>query len=519
MSQLAPLVPSQYSADGQPAISQPSQQRIQNVPTLLQPTVIGGHMHRNFDSLQFSMQRQEPYQTFGQPMSQQTGGRKSGGPEDESNSGREKSKGRALGLATIPNPSDPKEMAYSYSFNQSIARWENFLLSLKEKEAHCSDLNEANKHSDEVYKELKSEFQDLEKDSSDLIFNSLQDNLSSNVHISQLKQVLEQDIIDCEHILSKLGDHFELKIGRHSDAKAFNLAVKSLPQKVSLTNFSCPSFYEFSLQFLNLLSGNPVNPQTYMPVLYDLLSDKNRTEMTSIKITENPLNHEDLFRIILTKHCTSYQTLSLLEYRQRQIGQLSVPVNQSQFRTELEKSRGHIQVINVALSWVKAILKFYPESDRFNIFLQGPYSSRFLQSLQSNYIPTEMVEAMAIFNIAEPWKQFDILCSMYYKNHSNLQEYLTSVASVEVTEQVTDYEDDYYDYATEQVTDYENDYYDYATERVADSENDSDDNEDENNDNDNNENDNDDNENDNDDNVDKYDDDYENQGEEYFMNV
>ena len=474
----------------------PSQQRIQNVPTLLQPTLIGGHMHRNFDSLQFSMQRQEPYQTFGQPMSQQTGGRKSGGPEDESNSGREKSKGRALGLATIPNPSDPKEMAYSYSFKQSIGRWENFLLSLKEKEAHCSDLNEANKHSDEVYKELKSEFQDLEKDSSDLIFNSLQDNLSSNVHISQLKQVLEQDIIDCEHILSKLGDHFELKIGRHSDAKAFNLAVKSLPQKVSLTNFSCPSFYEFSLQFLNLLSGNPVNPQTYMPVLYDLLSDKNRTEMTSIRITENPLNHNDLFRIILTKHCTSYQTLSLLENRQRHIGQLSAPVNQSQFKTQLEKSRGHIQVINVAISWVKAILTFYPETDRFNIFLQGPYSSRFLQSLRSNYIPTEMVETMAIFNIAEPWKQFDILCSMYYKNHSNLQEYLTSIGSVEVT-------------------DYEDDYYDYATELVTDSENDNDDNEDENIDNDDNENDND----DNDDNVDKYDDDYENQDEEYFMNV
>ena len=332
------------------------------------------------------------------------------------------------GVSTNPDQANPLEMATSYSLNLIIKRYQQFLLLLKDRRSQCVGITMANKTSNEIYKDLKKEFNILEKDAGSTMYDCLKANLSSSTHINQLKTMLESDRVESQGLLNLLQDTLALKIGQHSDTKSFNLAVASLPKNVSLTRFSCPSFFDLSLQFLTLYNANPVGAETYMPHLYSLLSEKNSAEISNIRITENPKTYVDFFNIILQRHCTTTQTLIMLENRQREIGQLATPLTPAQFKAELDKSTRHIQVINQALSWIEIIFRFFPKDIVFTVFLQGPHSSQFLQSLRTHYVSTKIQEVIGVLNQSTPAQQFSLLCNLYHTNHSNLTAYINSVS-------------------------------------------------------------------------------------------
>ena len=361
-----------------------------------------------------------------------------GGVNPSIESGNSKSvgaeSGNVDGLAEVVKASEdglkdqnPIVRAHSFALTSSHEKLQEFLLVLKSWEAQSSILSGANRNSDQIYRDLKTEYSELTKTVDKTIMAALLADADKSIHLEQLKKAVAVSKNQCKHLLASLSDILTMTLGAHTDTSQFTLSMKALPKNVRLEGYSNPSLFCFIASFIEIYTNNPVSKSIYLPALYNELGVKNPGIMGSIKVSFNPQDYLSLFEILITRYASVPATLQSLLCKMDQIGRLENPLHPPDFMRELKRSTEYQNVLNIISNWIRVIYTFYPQPSVQNMILQGPHSSGMLSKLKTSFLADKISQNLVFIGSRNPAEQFGILVKMFTVQHDNLQAYVNTI--------------------------------------------------------------------------------------------
>ena len=322
--------------------------------------------------------------------------------------------------------SNPLVRAHIFSLGEACHKLDEFLTNLRSREEEAKLLGNPTKASDSILKETKMEWQELSKEVDLAIQGSIKDDVDKNRDVSGLKDTCMGLKKLCKESMSNLVGKLSLNIGLHSDAKQWEVSLRSLPKGMLIGGYSNPSIFCYMVSFINLLNQNPVDRSIYMPSLYNALNEKNSSIMASIRVNYNPQDYKELFRVIIGKFCGVPSTLQTLLSKMDSIGQMRNPTTFHGFIEELDKSNKYQGLFNFVDSWIKILSTFYTDGVE-NWILQGPHSSSMIAKMKCCFIADKVSGRLLHLSALSPADQFHELIEMFTTQHHSLQQYVNEL--------------------------------------------------------------------------------------------
>ena len=322
--------------------------------------------------------------------------------------------------------SNPLVRAHIFSLGEACHKLDEFLTNLRLKEEEAKLLGNPTKASDSILKETKAEWQELSKEVDSAIQGSIKDDVDRNQEVLGLKDTCVRIKKLCKESMSNLVGRLSLNIGLHSDAKQWEVSLRSLPKGMLIGSYSNPSIFCYMVSFINLLNQNPVDRSIYMPSLYNALNEKNSSIMASIRVNYNPQDYKELFKVIIGKFCGVPSTLQTLLSKMDSIGQMRNPTTFHGFIEELDKSNKYQGLFNFVDSWIKILSTFYTDGVG-NWILQGPHSSSMIAKMKACFIAEKVSGRLLHLSALSPADQFHELIDMFTTQHHSLQQYVNEL--------------------------------------------------------------------------------------------
>ena len=322
--------------------------------------------------------------------------------------------------------SNPLVRAHIFSLGEACHKLDEFLTNLRLKEEEAKLLGNPTKASDSILKETKAEWQELSKEVDSAIQGSIKDDVDRNQEVLGLKDTCMRIKKLCKESMSNLVGRLSLNIGLHSDAKQWEVSLRSLPKGMLIGSYSNPSIFCYMVSFINLLNQNPVDRSIYMPSLYNALNEKNSSIMASIRVNYNPQDYKELFKVIIGKFCGVPSTLQTLLSKMDSIGQMRNPTTFHGFIEELDKSNKYQGLFNFVDSWIKILSTFYTDGVG-NWILQGPHSSSMIAKMKACFIAEKVSGRLLHLSALSPADQFHELIDMFTTQHHSLQQYVNEL--------------------------------------------------------------------------------------------
>ena len=319
---------------------------------------------------------------------------------------------------------NPIVRSHVFSLGEMHGRLAEFLSELRKKEIEAAKLQASTKATDLVLKEIRFEWSKIQKEADQTICNSIKEDKSVHPILHQLRESCLHMKNMCKVTITRLSERLSLKLGMHVDNYQWIMSTKSLPRTVTIQGYSNPSIFCFMISFMKLLDQNPVQSWTYMPSLYDILGERNRQIVSSIRINHNPNSYKEFFQVILEKYASIESTLQQILERMDTIGQLQKPTNPQQFQHELEKSNLFQGIFNVIGSWIKIIMTINKEDHTENMIYHGPHNHSLISKLKAMFVSDRISQCIMELTVKSPKQQFHYLEQIYTAHHHGLQAYV-----------------------------------------------------------------------------------------------